>query len=98
MEVLLTVSTKSPGMAPTSGVVFEAYDPVTCTNSTLHMGKSELLKELDGSEHLLAPDKVKRTVEALALYRLKLVRDPVNGIVLGMDNKVMPRLFQHASV
>jgi len=97
-EVLITVSTKARGFSPSCGLIFEAYDPVTCTNSSLHIGKTELLRELDGNEHLLWPDKVKQTVEALALYRLSLNRDSVNGIVLSMENKPTPRVFQHASI
>jgi len=97
-EVLVTVSTKARGFAPSCGLIFEAYDPFTCTNAALHVGKTELLKELDGNEYLLGSEKVKQTVEALALYRLSLFRDPVNGIVLSMEDKTMPRIFQHANV
>jgi hypothetical protein len=93
MDVLLTVSTKAKGMPAIGGLVLEAYDPLTCTNSTLHLGHSELLKELAGREELLEEDRVRDTIEAL-LYRLKLQRHPVHGIVLEMDITVSPNMFR----
>jgi hypothetical protein len=93
IEILLTVSTKAKGLPAIGGLIFEAYDPLTCTNSTLHVGRSELLKEVNGKDELLAADRIRETVEAL-MYRLKLFRDPVMGIQLEIDYKTLPNLFR----
>lgn len=91
-KVLLTVSTKDKGLPASQGLIFEAYDPLSCTNATLHLGRTELLREVEGREELVANDTVRDTIEAL-LYRLKLVRSPTNGITLTMDIKINQNLF-----
>lgn len=92
-KVLLTISTKAKDIPAVAGLIFEAYDPLTCTNATLHCGKSELIKEVAFKEKLLLPDKVQDTVESL-LYRLVLFRDPVNGMSLKIDGNLLPQLFR----
>lgn len=94
-QCLLTVSSKNKGLLPAQGLIFEAYDPLTCTSATLHVGRSELLKEVDYKEELLARDVIGDTIEAL-MYRLKLVRDVTNCITLAIDVKINPDLFRFA--
>jgi hypothetical protein len=93
VEVLMTVSTRAKGEPGKHGLVFEAYNPAISSTATLHVGSSELYKQVGGQVHLLEEDSLITTIETL-LYRMLLKNGGVEGhMQLFLDYRIMPGLF-----
>lgn len=73
--------------------MFEAYDPSTCTNSILHLARAQLLLEVEGKVELLLPSAIQETLEAILFYRLHITRHPVNGVLLEIETRTRPKIF-----
>ena len=91
-EVLVSVFTRAAGEPGGHGLIFEAYNADTSYTTTLHVGASELLRQVNGREELLSEMQLKDTIEAM-LYRLVIKPSAVGGLDLSIDIHLMPNLF-----
>ncbi|CAM9112072.1 unnamed protein product, partial [Choristocarpus tenellus] len=92
LKILLSIYTKSKGLAGNKGLVWEAYSQETCLTSFLHTGASELLEQVDQKEHLLEDSHLVGTIHML-LARLVLEKGTTGTWQLRLDHRLKPCIF-----